>query len=162
MLKKIEPQNGQVLSAKPLPSSPAALLLPQDAGQDIRDELETILASDFFRGSKRCQSFLRFVVEAALSGDGERLKERILGIELFDRDPAYDTGEDAIVRVKANEVRRRLAQYAQQLTQIELFVSNCRPVPTSPGFNDRSRSCRRVLDRATGLEHGPRWPRLCC
>jgi hypothetical protein len=112
MLKNIEPRNGQTLSATSLPSSPSALLLPQDAGQDIRDELETILASDFFRGSKRSQSFLRFVVEAALSGDGERLKERTLGIELFDRDPSYDTGEDAIVRVKANEVRRRLAQYA--------------------------------------------------
>jgi hypothetical protein len=125
MLKKIESQNGHVLSAKHLPSSPAAVLLPQDTGQDIRDELETILASDFFRGSKRCQSFLRFVVEAALSGDGGRLKERTLGIELFARDPSYDTGEDAIVRVKANEVRRRLAQYAttaapDRLIRIEL------------------------------------------
>jgi hypothetical protein len=132
MLKKIESQNGQVLSAKRLPSSPGARLLPPDGGQDIRDELETILASDFFRGSKRCQSFLRFVVEAALSGDGERLKERTLGIELFDRDPAYDTGEDAIVRVKANEVRRRLAQYAttadpDRLVRIELPPGSYQP-----------------------------------
>jgi len=30
---------------------------------------------------------------------------------VFGRPPDYDTGQDAIVRVKANEVRRRLAQY---------------------------------------------------
>jgi hypothetical protein len=39
------------------------------------------------------------------------LKERTIGVEIFDRAPDYDTGTDAIVRVKASEVRRRLAQY---------------------------------------------------
>ena len=47
----------------------------------------------------------------ACAGRADQLKERTLGVELFGRDPAYDTGEDAIVRVKANEIRRRLAQY---------------------------------------------------
>jgi hypothetical protein len=79
--------------------------------QEVHRELETVLASEFFRGTKRCQCFLRFVVETVLSGDGDRLKERTLGIEIFGRSPSYDTGEDAIVRVKANEVRRRMAQY---------------------------------------------------
>lgn len=75
-------------------------------------ELEHILASESFKGSKRCQAFLKYVVERATSGYADQLKERTLGIELFGRDPAYDTGEDAIVRVKANEVRKRLAQYS--------------------------------------------------
>ena len=79
---------------------------------EIQQELDRILASESFRGSKRCQSFLRYVVEAAYSDGGDELKERTLGITIFGREPNYDTGTDAIVRVKANEVRRRLAQYS--------------------------------------------------
>jgi len=78
----------------------------------IGKELETILASESFKGSKRCQAFLKYVVEATASGSAELLKERTLGVDVFGRDPAYDTGDDAIVRVKANEVRKRLAQYS--------------------------------------------------
>ncbi len=42
------------------------------------------------------------------------LKERTIGVELFGRDASYDTSGDSIVRVKANEVRKRLAQYYQE------------------------------------------------
>ena len=95
-----------------------ALLAPIRSGssgqaydREARRELQRILESEFFRGTKRCRAFLRFVVEVALAGKGDQLKERTLGVEIFDRSPSYDTGEDAIVRVKATEIRRRLAQY---------------------------------------------------
>jgi hypothetical protein len=82
-----------------------------DRNSDVRLELERILASEFFKGSKRCQAFLSYVVESfCLESTGD-LKERTLGIVIFHRAPDYDTGTDAIVRVKASEVRRRLAQY---------------------------------------------------
>ena len=77
----------------------------------VREHLEKILRSAPFRGSRRCQEFLRFVVSKSLSGETEFLKERIIGAEVFGRDSGYETSEDAIVRVKANEVRKRLAQY---------------------------------------------------
>lgn len=76
----------------------------------IRQHLNTILRSNAFRSSARCQEFLAHVVELALSGKREELKERLIGVKLFGRDVAYDTGDDPIVRVKANEVRKRLAQ----------------------------------------------------
>ncbi len=79
--------------------------------KDIQQELENILASDFFRSSKRCQTFLRYVVESACSTPQVELKERTIGITLWNRPVDYDTGTDAIVRVKANEVRRRLMNY---------------------------------------------------
>src|SRR4029077_20420764 len=37
--------------------------------------------------------------------------ERSLGVDLFARSPSYDTGEDAIVRVTASDVRKRLHQF---------------------------------------------------
>ena len=81
----------------------------------VEQELKGVLESEFFSRSKRAGDFLRHVVEIALSGRTDELKERTLGVLLFGRDPAYDTGADAIVRVKANEIRRRLAQYNSQV-----------------------------------------------
>lgn len=77
----------------------------------VRGHLRELLESPAFKGSRRGQQFLECIVEKALSGQGEELKERSLGVELFGRDPAYDTGEDAIVRVTASDVRKRLHQY---------------------------------------------------
>lgn len=74
-------------------------------------QLVRILDSPHFRTSKRSSLFLRFVVEHAIDNDLDCLKERTLGIEVFDRDPQYDTNQDPIVRSTAGEVRKRLAQY---------------------------------------------------
>ncbi len=73
--------------------------------------LETVLASPAFRTSKRCQKLLRYVVENAALGKVDLLKERTIGVEVFSRPPEYEPSEDAIVRVNANEVRKRLAQH---------------------------------------------------
>jgi hypothetical protein len=91
----------------------------------IREELERVLASHEFRSSKRSQEFLRYVIEHTLSGQGEMLKERTIGIEVFGRPVSYDPSDDATVRVKAGEVRKRLGLYysgegAHNLIRIEL------------------------------------------
>jgi hypothetical protein len=74
-------------------------------------QLDKILNSLQFRSSKRCSVFLRHVVEHAAENHLESLKERSLGIEVFGRDPNYDTNQDPVVRSTAGEVRKRLAQY---------------------------------------------------
>ena len=55
--------------------------------------------------------FLKFVVEQTLAGEGERLKEYVIGVEVFDRDADYDPRLDAIVRVEAARLRTKLAEY---------------------------------------------------
>lgn len=75
------------------------------------EQLERILESPHFRSSKRCSHFLRHVVERAGEHRLDSLKERTLGVEVFERDPNYDTNQDPVVRVTAGEVRKRLAQY---------------------------------------------------
>jgi len=77
----------------------------------ISEHLRDVLASDAFKGGKRAQDFLQLVVEHALAGREDNLRERMLGAEMFGRPIDYDTSNDAVVRVKATEVRRRLAQY---------------------------------------------------
>ncbi len=80
----------------------------------LREHLRDILASPVFRGSRRSQDFLRYIVESALEGHFDQLKERSLGIELFGRPPSYDTAEDSIVRVSASDVRKRLTHYYEE------------------------------------------------
>lgn len=77
----------------------------------IRSELNSILKSHYFSGSKRCQDFLEFIVNHALEGNYDYLTERFLGAELFGRPINYETGSDSIVRVRANDVRRRLTAF---------------------------------------------------
>ena len=74
----------------------------------VSEELERVLHSHAFAGSERSCTLLRYLVEHALGGGEHALKERIIGMELFGRDAAYDTGKDAIVRVSASSVRKRL------------------------------------------------------
>ncbi len=74
-------------------------------------ELISILDGPSFRGSSRSAAFLRFVVEETLAGRHEMLKERTIGAAVLGKAPGYDTGADSGVRVRANEVRKRLASH---------------------------------------------------
>jgi hypothetical protein len=77
----------------------------------ILNELNEVLASPHFCNSKRYPTLLQYIVENTLAGNLERLKERTLGVEVFDRPPTYDTNTDTVVRYTAGEVRKRLLLY---------------------------------------------------
>jgi hypothetical protein len=98
----------------------------------ILRELDAILNSPIFQTSKRGQQFLSYVVHHRLEGNHERLKERTIGVDLFQRPVGYATGDDPVVRVQAGEVRRRLDQYYQAApnnaaVRIELRVGTYAP-----------------------------------
>ncbi len=89
----------------------------------VRQELEHVLSSREFQASKLCQSFLRYAVENTLGGHTENLKERTIGIEVFGKPPTYDPSEDAGVRVKASEVRKRLrSHYLSQPADAKVLI----------------------------------------
>lgn len=100
--------------------------------QLVREHLDEITESHLFAGRKRTQEFLRLIVERALEGDFESLRERMIGASMFGRPIGYDTGNDAVVRVKANEVRKRLAQFyseAQGRTPVRIDIPSGSYVP---------------------------------
>jgi hypothetical protein len=86
-------------------------IISSPSGNEIRRELDAVLASPSFHGSKRCQQFLEYVCEKSLSGKAADLKERTVAVDVFGRAPQSDLSDDTIVRVGAREVRKRLAQY---------------------------------------------------
>jgi hypothetical protein len=77
----------------------------------VRAQMDSVLASKYFSRSKRLPAFLEYVVKTTLDGHGDDLKERTVGVALFNRPLDYDTGSDPIVRVTAAEVRKRISQY---------------------------------------------------
>ena len=77
----------------------------------INQELKDVLQGPSFRSSNQCQAMLRYIVEHTVAGDDDLLRERVIGTQVFGRAPDYDTGVDPIVRSRAGEVRKRLAQH---------------------------------------------------
>ena len=126
--------------------------------EQIREQLSRILASPVFRNSKRYAAVLTYIIEQALAGNAEHLKERTIGVDVFGREPDYDTGSDHVVRSAMAEVRKRLAQYYQGETQAgelhvdlqpgsyvpqfrgERRVIHADPVPAEPISNAENRS----------------------
>lgn len=81
------------------------------AESEAREALRRVLQSKTFAGSARCRDFLQFVGEHSLRGDADAVKERSIGIAVFGRPADYDSADDSLVRVKARELRNRLARY---------------------------------------------------
>jgi hypothetical protein len=99
----------------------------------IQEALAAVLLSATFRSSRQSQHLLQYLVDQTLTGHDEMLKERIVGANVFDRDIGYDTGSDPIVRVRAADLRKRLAQYytgegAGSPIKIEIHPGSYRPV----------------------------------
>jgi eukaryotic-like serine/threonine-protein kinase len=81
---------------------------------EIRDALTRVLQSGVFLRSGQLQRLLRFLVEETLAGRGERLKEYVIGVEVFGRPPSYDPRIDSLVRVEARRLRATLATYYRE------------------------------------------------
>ena len=100
----------------------------------VVDELHAILASPHFCNSKRYPALLRYIVEKALAGEADSLKERTIGVEVFDRSPAYDTNADTVVRYTAGEVRKRLVLHYHELAKKPAIQISLPPGSYVPEF----------------------------
>jgi len=80
----------------------------------VRQELNAILASDTLRNASRLSALLRYLVEEALRGNADKLKEYQIGIDVFERKSDYDTRTDPVVRVQARQLRFKLGEYYAQ------------------------------------------------
>jgi hypothetical protein len=92
------------------------------ANEKIIDHLASILSSPAFASSKRCQDFLRYIVTEAIEGRREEINERNIAHLVFGKSHRFEPSEDSLVRVKAHEVRRRLAQYYQGHPDSEIRI----------------------------------------
>lgn len=77
----------------------------------VAAQLEKLISHSSFKGSRRCQALLRYIIEHQLQGETCKLKERMIGISVFGRHADYDSNSDPVVRTTATDLRKRLAQY---------------------------------------------------
>src|SRR5262249_10357204 len=80
----------------------------------VRAELDRILSAPQFTRSPKLSQFLRLVVEQTLNGEGHLIKERVIGIDVFGRDPDYDPKSEPIVRTEARRLRRKLQEFYEK------------------------------------------------
>jgi tetratricopeptide (TPR) repeat protein len=84
---------------------------PKLSAEDCRAAAARVLASSAFQASPNLAAFLRFVIEATLSGQADRIKGYTIGTEALGRGRDFDPQTDPIVRVEAGRLRRTLYSY---------------------------------------------------
>ena len=79
-----------------------------------RVELETVIEA--IGRSSRLAQLLLYIGERRLDGPGDQLSEYTIATEVFGRSKTtFDAGEDAIVRVEAHRLRKRLKEYYESV-----------------------------------------------
>jgi tetratricopeptide (TPR) repeat protein len=89
----------------------AVFTIPRGSDVAVREELERVLRSATFTHSHRIRRFLQFVVEEYMGDRQHRLKEYLIGLEVFGRPESFDPRVDSIVRVEARRLRAKLDEY---------------------------------------------------
>ncbi len=89
----------------------AGVVLEAAGLDEQRAELKAVLASEEFRRAPTLARLLTYLCERLFSGQAASIKEYSVGLEVFGRGPSFDQDSDSIVRVEANRLRKRLADY---------------------------------------------------
>jgi len=74
-------------------------------------ELQTVLRSGFLDKSQNLKRFLEYVARQQFSGNSEPVKEYSIAVQALNRMQQFDPQSDAIVRVTAHTLRKKLEQY---------------------------------------------------
>ncbi len=87
-------------------------LSPQSVDVDEqRAELKSVLESAQFTRAPKLAQFLSYLCEKLFAGESSHIKEYSIGLAVFQRGESFDQNSDSIVRVEANRLRKRLAEY---------------------------------------------------
>ena len=96
---------------------------------EMRAALDHVAASEAFRGSPQLVAFLRYVVEATLRGEQDRIKGYTIAVEALGRGDDFDPQEDPIVRVEATRLRRAMRKYYRMAASMTRCTSTAgRPI----------------------------------
>ena len=126
--------------------------IPSDAK---RSACDTVVNSAVFDGSPRLTTFLRFVVDEALAGRAERLKEYTIATSVFGQKESFDPQTNTIVRVQAGRLRRRLEMYYLTDGRNDAIRISVPKGGYSPSF-ERQDSAEPVIETASSA--GPARP----
>ncbi len=135
--------------------------IPSRLDGDPRWQLvQRILLSPQFARSARLKTFLQYVTRCALLDHAEQVTEQQIGVHVFGKPPAYNAGEDNIVRSQARFLRIKLGEYFESGPGHEEPVVLTIPKGSYlPHFAARTADPVAVAEPSTPLPHAPR-PKL--
>lgn len=110
----------------------------QPTADEIRAQLDRVLASEGFANADRMSAFLRYVVERALAGESDQIKEYAIGVDVFGRSGSYDPRLDSIVRVEARRLRTKVDEYYATQGGRDPVIIGLRRGTYVPAFERRS------------------------
>ncbi len=76
-----------------------------------RAELGAVLRSELFSRAPTLAHLLSYLCEKTFAGESGQIKEYSIAVDVFGRRDSFDQDVDSIVRVQANRLRKRLAEY---------------------------------------------------
>ncbi len=76
-----------------------------------RAELAALLEAKEFVRAPKLAHLLSYLCEKYFAGEANQIKEYSIALEVFQRRESFDQDSDSIVRVEANRLRKRLAEY---------------------------------------------------
>jgi TolB-like protein/Flp pilus assembly protein TadD len=97
-----------------MPQRGAIAEMTKESDEKALAQRDRILESRAFRQADRLKRFLGFIVSETIAGRSERLKEFVIGVEVFGKDQSFDPRNDPIVRVQARRLRALLARYYRE------------------------------------------------
>lgn len=111
---------------------------PTPAAEEIRRQLQRILASPEFHATDRQREFLQFVVTEKIAGRAQGIKGYTVATRVFGRKADFDQATDPIVSIQANQLRRALERYylvAGKQDPVRIDIPKGSYVPT---FHERT------------------------
>ena len=73
--------------------------------------VDRLLASPEFRIPARRARLLRYLADRTAAGQGERINEYAIGVDVFERPESFDPKVDAVVRAEVSRLRQNLKEY---------------------------------------------------
>ncbi len=90
------------------------MLLSALQQDQIRAHLEVVIGSPLFNTSARRGQLLRYLVERTLAGEGSRMSEYAIGVDVLGRPESFDPRIESIVRTEMGRLRQKLKEYYSQ------------------------------------------------
>jgi adenylate cyclase len=123
---------------------------------DVRAQLDRIIASPEFRVPERLRKFLRYVVETTLAGQAEQIKAYTIALEVFERDETFDAHADPVVRIEAGRLRRALELYYLVVGQLDPVLIEIPKGGYVPLFTRRSVPAAEVTTQPGEITAAPK------
>ncbi len=123
---------------------------------ELRETLGRVVSSREFLRSEQHRRLLSFLVEAAIQGRTEILKESVIGVEFFGLLSDFDPKRDPVVRMAMRRLRDRLQRYYFRDGATDRIVIVLKPGSYAPQFlPKRDKAQQRVRIAVLPFEYTP-------